>query len=326
MMGYLAEQGVKFVFICYNIVGDGFVFHAAVLRRTIPAIMHRLPIWAFAVCVGLQCHAQDKGTEGQPAHQTNQIGPSTSIPQKPTHPEGQTKGGQLQPNESPCSPVINETGIVPIGKDRWDKAGTVAACVLALLGLVGLRFAYGTLKSTENAADAARLNAQAVIDSERGWVEVTIKSDVTLPPVIDPYSLVVLFVFPTVNNRGKTVCKLTKMYISKTFAVSILNLPSKPVYTENRGSSVLNQELLMFPNSPISPLDIGISMDEINRVRMTKEVLYVYGYALYEINGLPGETSKYTRFCFCYNIPGGYSPLPEGFLMPVGIPSYTETT
>jgi hypothetical protein len=81
----------------------------------------------------------------------------------------------------------------------------------------------------------------------------------------------------------------------------------------------------MFPESPLAPLDLKISMREVNRARSREEMLFVYGYVQYEIKGLPTETTKFTRFCFVYNLPGGYSPLPEGFLMPTGVSEYTKS-
>jgi hypothetical protein len=211
-------------------------------------------------------------------------------------------------------------------KDWWDYASVLANCGLVLFALVGSILAYMTVKSTKKAADAALLNAQAVIDSERAWILVTISREALLPEKINPTLLMAYFLSPTVVNRGKSVCKLTWMFVTKRIIKSTSQLPSDPDYSEIPESSVLRDELVLAPESPLTPLSIGISMSEIQRVREGNEALYVYGYVVYEIGAPTSERKKATRFCFVYNIPGGYSPLPEGFLMAAGLPNYTSAT
>ena len=214
----------------------------------------------------------------------------------------------------------------PPAKDMWDYASVLANCGLVVFALVGSILAYLTVRSTKKAAEAALMNAQAVIDSERGWIQVTIGSQFQLPRQLDPNLLMAYFLFPTVANRGRSVCKLTRMFITKRVLNSTSTLPSDPDYTETPESSVLRDELVLAPESPLTPLNIGISMGEIRRVRQKGGVLYVYGYVLYEISAPTSEREKATRFCFVYNIPGGFSPLPEGFLMAAGVPNYTLST
>jgi hypothetical protein len=211
-------------------------------------------------------------------------------------------------------------------KDAWDYASVLANCGLVLFALIGSILAYMALRSTQKAADAALLNAQAVIESERGWIQVTISSQAQLPAQLSPNLLTAYFLSPTVVNRGKSVCKLTRMFVTKRVINSTSTLPSNPDYTETPESSVLRDELVLAPESPLTPLSIGISMGDIRRVRAGSEVLYVYGYALYDISAPTSEKQKTTRFCFVYNIPGGFSPLPEGFLMAAGVPNYTSST
>jgi hypothetical protein len=226
---------------------------------------------------------------------------------------------------------------------EYTKWLVIVTCLLAAVGLVQGYFLFRQARhlhthashfhdlaeSASNNAKAAQLTAQAIIDSERGWLQVTL-GNIQLPARIDPQSLMAFFLFPTVTNKGKTVCRLTKMYITKGLAKSRLELPSSPVYEEKTGldseSSVLRDEVIMVPDFPLTPLDIGISMTEINRVRDAVETLYIYGYVSYEISGPLGQTTRFTRFCFHYHIPGGFNPLPEGFLMPTGLPEYTRAT
>ena len=293
--------------------------------------------------------------QGSPAN-----GPKAEITRKDSSSKGQLQSGAQHENTgTPKTPSVVVQVEAPTvddhSADRQEEKEiqrkladyTLWLVVFtAVLALVGLGQGYflrqqarhlqehaGHLHALAGAATdnakAAQLTAQAVIDSERGWLQVTLGT-IQLPTSIAPESLMVFFLFPTVTNKGKTVCRLTEMFLTKRFVKSRLDLPSSPVY-EVKGcadseSSVLRDELILAPDFPLTPLGIGISMAEVLKVRDAVETLYVYGYVRYEISGLVSETTRLTRFCFHYHIPGGFTPLPEGFLMPTGLPEYTRAT
>jgi hypothetical protein len=286
--------------------------------------MRKLIALLFLASLCLQSQDQKTEQKGEHTQHSSQYAPLASNKPKSASDTSENEGKQFQPKESPAPTIVNQITVNPKRRDHWDLIEICATCALALVGLVGLIFAFGTLKSTEKAANAARLNAQAVIDNERGWLEVSF-GNIKLPKLVTPDILSIFCLFPHVTNRGKTVCKLTEMYITRTFNKSALGLPCPPIYDKTIESSFLSLDLPMFPESPLAPLDRKISMREVNRARSREEMLFVYGYVQYEIKGLPTETTKFTRFCFVYNLPGGYSPLPEGFLMPTGVSEYTKS-
>jgi len=231
-------------------------------------------------------------------------------------------------NEQPHS-QSQETADKPNGWHKlisWPEGITAWAVILTLGAIVWQ--AFETRRSVNAARDAAKaslLNARAIVDSERAWVEVTVKSGTTLPQTIPANQLAIWAFFPTVTNSGRTVCRLTGMFIGKRFARSPQELPAIPNYSE-AGASILNAELLLFPDSPQSPLDIKLSMEEVWRVRNSQDSLYIYGYVQYEIPMDSRNPQRQTRFIFVYNIPAGFSALPEGFLVPVGLPEYNRAT
>jgi hypothetical protein len=202
------------------------------------------------------------------------------------------------------------------------KTSEISNIALAAVGIVGVIIALCSV-------GALRAQTQILVDNERGWLQVTLGKG-TLPEMVEPNRLVVIWMFPTVTNQGRTACRLTKMYLRKRFCVSIAELPIPPLYEQEPGessdSSILNAELLMVPNFPLTPLGIALSTGDIQTIRTPGKTLYLYGYIEYELGSLKRRLKRYTRFCFEYHIPGGYDPLPEGFLMPAGTPEYTRST
>ncbi len=103
-------------------------------------------------------------------------------------------------------------------KDRWDKAYIVFTSILVGVGIVTLIAIWYQAVKTRDAAEAALLNAHALINTERAWVVV--KEERT-----NTYSFRL-----TIENVGKTPAKL----ISNFLEVAILNrgqkLSPEPVY------------------------------------------------------------------------------------------------
>jgi hypothetical protein len=155
----------------------------------------------------------------------------------------------------------------------------------------------------------------------------------TLPPVGgDPNQLKVFWLSPIVQNFGRTPGCLTKMYVRPRLCKSVTELPCPPTYEReneddpsNDGSRYFAGNAMIFPGSQASPVSVGMSREDVRSTQLGEKFLCLYGYADYEIIAQPGRTSRTTRFCFLYNIPGGYSPLPETFLI-AGPPGYNEAT
>ena len=135
---------------------------------------------------------------------------------------------------------------------------------------------------------------------------------------------------PTVANHGRTPARLTRMYLRYRLCKSITELPFIPIYESedddptDDGSASFEGELLIVPNSGISPLGAALDNEDARAVRSGDIVLVLYGYVRYEINGAPGEATRSTRFIFRYDLADKASPIPEGFHFPTGLPEFNR--
>ena len=112
-------------------------------------------------------------------------------------------------------------------KDWFDYIGWGAGVMLAFAGVIGVCFAYRTLRTlqhqtiaTRKAAEAARLNAQAVINAERPWVVVTEKREGTAGIASIFYSRV----------RGRTPAIIISNWADHIYVDDPQHLPIPPRY------------------------------------------------------------------------------------------------
>jgi hypothetical protein len=214
--------------------------------------------------------------------------------------------------------------LVAITSGITEWIGIISSIVLAVVGLIGIVVAICTLAvirrqtdATEKAANAAELNAQALISSERAWVLVEIGTLPDFKP--DPNRVQILWIMPTITNGGKTTARIMKIFARQQAIAKGENLPPEPEYQGQQ-----NIDFILPPNKPIQTVGVGISGEDYIRARDGASVLYIYGFIDYlDI----GETERQTRFCFIFRIPSGFDPLPIGFYPAVNAPAaYTKAT
>jgi hypothetical protein len=181
----------------------------------------------------------------------------TVADQKPTGPNGdETKKSKVEVSQLPLEWSPH--------KDVFDYVGWVFGIVLALAGIIGVCFAYRTLKiltrqtkAAMDTAKAARLNAQAIINSERAWMipRITQPDDreVMSPDEQGPDWKLTIEV--RVTNCGKTpalvigsLMELSSVKIESHMARSlVLALPEPPQYDNSE------------PGAPFAPGAIYVS-------------------------------------------------------------------
>lgn len=101
------------------------------------------------------------------------------------------------------SPFLVETK-----KSRWEEALVIATICLVLVGAVQIWFLSETVGATRNNAEAARLSAQAVLDSERAWVDIGLgpplrKSSTDAEDSYGDYTIGII-------NRGRTIARIER--------------------------------------------------------------------------------------------------------------------
>jgi hypothetical protein len=98
-----------------------------------------------------------------------------SVVQTPVPPTIQTSSKEVQRASSPSlAQPQNQPQSKSTGRDWADWVLWATQLSLAIAAIVGIRFAYRTVKSAEDSAKAARLNAQAIINAERAWLVVVV--------------------------------------------------------------------------------------------------------------------------------------------------------
>jgi hypothetical protein len=147
----------------------------------------------------------------------------------------QASGQTVQPAQE--NHVDADVRIVGVpGKDRYDKAAFWATIALVFVGFAGIGVGVGTLlilrrqtKATEDAANAALLNAQALIKAERAWIMVDLewpnssKPTQTFSNSGEPITSVPFLL--RCFNEGKTPCWITG---KRVCAQIVDTIPGKP--------------------------------------------------------------------------------------------------
>lgn len=129
--------------------------------------------------------------------------------------------------------------------ETWTFYLAVAVAVTAILQVVGIGFQIaifrkqtalmtGALAAAQSSAEAAKLNAQAIINSERPWLLIVIK------PVMGPMGGFNVHV----RNRGRTPAMITAAHIGCEAVKSISGLPNEPRYTSRN----LVQDRIVMPD------------------------------------------------------------------------------
>ena len=172
--------------------------------------------------------------------------------------------------------------------------------ILALVAVVQLVFLRRSANAAKEAAEAALLNAQAVIRTERPWLVVTWISDKETPGV---------FRFGC-RNQGNTPAKIISMSAKPTFIDLPDNLPVPPVYSSPvamPGLHLIVSEDSFRVGHGINPASIIQNAGKKDLVDGSREFLVycgniVYRDALYLDSATEGLHE--TRWCFVYQPAG----------------------
>ena len=169
------------------------------------------------------------------------------------------------------------------------------------------------------AAEATQRSVEALVNSERAWVLVDIAPIRDFPAY--PNRLEILWVFPSINNHGRTPARLTRVELTTRLMLEGEALPPTPDYT---GPGFDERVDLVLPQGvPVRP-KTGISAQDFVLVRERNQRLYNYGFIEYLDLG---KTQRRSAYCFIFVIQGGFSPHPTGFYPALDAPAaYTQCT
>jgi hypothetical protein len=196
-----------------------------------------------------------------------------------------------------------------------DRIAWAANLVLALVAYIGIILAVSTLRKIErhtvateiaaeaaaDSAHAALLNAQAMIDSERPWLLITVKPSRS---VENSFTV-------TATNRGRSPANVTSISEQIKIAIDEAHLAVPPEYPiEETGAPFVPIILLPGESAAIKTFGrddlrgICPTEESFKRIVNWEERVFLYGRILYtDLIATAGQQTHETAWC-CWYIHG----------------------
>lgn len=221
------------------------------------------------------------------------------------------------PNDTQPQPrIIVTPSFQPAG--QWplrDRITWGANLVLVILGYAGIMLALSALRKIErqtkivedaataaaDCAHAALLNAQAIMDSGRPWLLMTIKPS---PDIENSFAMIA-------TNHGRSPARIVGTAEHIVFAIDESQLQRTPVYPTDELTPPLVPIILLPGESaeikPFSRDDLKAICDSEERLRSIEnweEKVYLHGKVVYrDLIAPPDKPTHETAWC-CWYIHG----------------------
>jgi hypothetical protein len=204
---------------------------------------------------------------------------------------------------------------VPESWPTRDRIAWVANVVLAIVAYAGIILAVSTLKKIErstrateviamaaaDSAQAALLNAQAVIDAGRPWLLIT----------VDPSRSIVNSFAVKATNRGRCPANMIASVERIMIAVDESHLPNTPEYEDqDLGAPFVPIILLPGESTTIKSFSrddlkgICESEELLKRIENWEEKVFIYGKVLYRDLIEPADKQVHETSWCCWYIHG----------------------
>jgi len=279
------------------------------MLRSLPTLAVSLAITQAAVPISSQ--ATNSVVAQTPRHSSYSISssPTTGVPAT------KTDYGAVSREDHQPQVTVNIPAPAPAPWALHDRISWVSHLVLAIMGYIGIVLALSALKKIERqtrsvessaaaAADQARaalLTAQAIIDSERPWISITVE-----PYLTDTNSFVI-----TATNRGRSPAQIVTTVDQHKFAIDERQLPAVPDYQQNsEGFPPVPIILLSGESTAIKAFrredlkGICESDERLRRVESWEDKVFIYGKIIYrDLIAHPDNRTHETTWC-CWYIHG----------------------
>ena len=241
--------------------------------------------------------------------------PSNAVPQSTGNPAAKGDCNGFPCDEQQPHVIVTLPAPTPQPWLWRDRIAWGANLVLALAGYVGIllalrllkridrqtRFAEAAAETASNSAQAALLHAQAIIDSERPWLVVTVE-----PALNMENSFTVM-----ATNRGRSPALIVGTLEQIMIAIDEAQLPNTAQY-ENREVKAPLVPIILLPGEstgikPFNREDLkGIceSEAEMKRVENWQEKVFIYGKLIYRDLIAPRDKQIHETNWFCWYIHG----------------------
>jgi hypothetical protein len=223
-------------------------------------------------------------------------------------------------NGAPCDetqPRVIVTLPAPT-PESWpwhDRALWGAYLVLALVGYAGVMLATSTLKKIERqtllaenaasaalqSAQAALLHSQAIIDSERPWLLITVEPSLHIENSFNVMA----------TNRGRTPATIIATLEQVKIAIDEARLPAIPEYRKQDSSTpIMPIVLLPGESTPIMPFrrddlkGVCESEEMLKKVESWQQKVFLYGKVTYKDLIAPAENQLHETTWCCWYIHG----------------------
>jgi hypothetical protein len=230
-----------------------------------------------------------------------------------THPVTGSDGlPNTEPVSSPPQIVVNAPPPAPAPWTWHDRVLWGAEILLAILGYVGVMVGLKTLKSIQSqtefgvsaakaalqCANAALESSQAIVDSGRPWIVVT----------VEPFMNVEHGFKVMASNRGRTPAKIVATTDLVRLSPDETKLPPEPDFSSAKTGN-LSEPIILLPGESAGIRrfrreDIRAlckSEDELRRIEKWEEKIFIYGRVSYRDMISPTDQPNHeTDWCCRY--------------------------
>jgi len=254
-------------------------------------------------------------------------------PQSTASPSGKTDCNGFPCDDQRPPVVVTLPSPTPVPWSLHDRVLWAACLVLAIVGYIGIMLAVSTLKKIERhiasaasvaesaleTAQAALLNAQSIINSERPWILIAVEPS---PGVENSFRL-------TATNRGRSPGTIVANLELIKIAADESSLPATPEYKIGEPGAPF-VPIILIPGEftvikTFSRDDVkGLcgSEEGFQHIQNWEEKIFIYGRITYkDLIALPGKELHETRWC-CWYIHGS----KKSGLVIAGPPDYNSHT
>jgi hypothetical protein len=271
-------------------------------------------------------------------------GATRPSPVRPSAQPAQTApaSSPLDCNGFPCDTtqphpiVVTAPAAAPAAPAPWtlhEKIAWAAYVILAILGYAGIMLALSMLKKIERqtaaaeaaaeaaheSANAALLSSQALVNSERPWLLVSVEAS---PNVENGFTVVT-------TNRGRSPAQIVATAERLRIAPDDTKLPKKPEFGDHDPLAPMVPMILLpgetAPLKPFSRADARAlceSDEQFARIESWDEKIFLYGRVVYcDLISAPDKQTHQTDWC-CWYIHGRQ----KSGLVIAGGPEYNQHT
>lgn len=231
-------------------------------------------------------------------------------------PDGRKEADKANHDDGSCPPVASSAEcanccavVQPAGKSEEEQAKANSldtltrrymwATIVGVVGaFIGIALIFWQTKIAAKSAEAASLNAQAVMDSERPWIVIDVERQ-PLPPK---------WCNLAASNRGRTPAQIVSGSATHVFVNDPDDLKVPPIYDSpfvlpNKTLIVQTDSFPIYPQPGIRPQAMVENRPAEEKILSDSQILVFYGRVVYDdVFGTkrPGYVPHETRWCFAY--------------------------